>query len=506
MKSYRLRSVFLLVMAVCLPLFSGCTSLNKGIGPLQLQVQPGDSPWVSHFKKSLGEHWYEVMFAGLRVGRVKKERSIRIQKGQPVYRFTLDEEVRLQILGTTNNVKRYEEKIFSSQPPHSLLSYTFVEKSGRKKLSVQIRRTGSGKFEYTLTQGKRQGRQTLYGQYYTLEDELDLEMWLQVEPDIGESDKFYQLIPGIPELVAVTARVHDVTDEQIDGKKTKLYEIHTTKDNARLGHYKFYENGQLLFMSGVDLSEYYLRKQKPPLPASDSVDIYTHNIVPITQTIGKLDKIKRLKLSISGPRVELLETYPGQQVTCCEKSDRCQVVIGREDGDNSAGNVLRADIEKYSKATPRIMSDNPKIVRMAKEAVGDATLINDRIEKLVQFVGDYLSGEYVFNTTIIDLLEDKKGDCSEHALLFAALARSQNIPCREVSGLIYMGDWCQGFGLHGWNEVIVDGRWRGVDASHDSSVLQPIYIRFPDDPLNNILLVEATHKLSIDIEEVIEID
>lgn len=503
MKSYRFRSVFMFVLAVCFALITGCTSLNKGIDPLQSQVQPDDPHWVRHFKNSLGEHWYEVIYSGLRVGRAKRERSIGMRKGKPVYQVILNEEVRLQILGTTNDIKRYEEKIFSSEHPYSLLSYKYEENSEGNKLSVQIRRTGPGEFECTIAKGKRRGRQTLYGQYFTLEDELDLEMWLQVEPDIGESDSFYQLIPGMLEMVVVTATVQDITGEQVDGEEIKMYEIHTTKDDARLGHFKFAENGQLFFMSGLELSEYYLRKQKPPLPASDSVDIYTHNIVPITQTIGILDKIKSLKLTISGPSVELLETSPGQQVTCSAKGDRCQVIIG---GENSRDIVLKADIAKYSEATPRIMSDHPDVVRMAKEAVGDATLINERIEKLVQYVGEYLSGEYVFNTNIIDLLKDKKGDCSEHALLFVALARSLDIPCREVSGLIYMGDWCQGFGLHGWNEVIVDGQWQGVDASHDSNVLRPIYIRFPDDPFKNILLVEATHKLSIDIEEVIEID
>ena len=506
MKSYHFYSVFPLVLAICIATFSGCTSSNKSLGPVQLQVQPDDLPWDRHFKNSLGGNWYEMMFAGLRVGRAKKERSIRIKKGKPVYQFTLDEEIRLQILGTTNNIKRYEEKIFSSEHPYSLLSYKFEENSGGKKLSVQIRRIGPGKYEYTIAEGKRRGRQTLYGQYYSLEDELDLEMWLQVEPEVGESDTFYQLIPGRPEMTLVTATVQNVTYEQRDGKKTKMYEIITTRGEERLGHFNFGENGQLLFMFGAERFEYYLQKQKPPLPTSDSVDIYTHNIIPITQTIGKIAKIKRLKLSIAGPSVELLETSPGQQVICKETIDRCQVIIGGDDSNETSGKVLKADIEKYSEATPRIRSDHPDVVRMAKEAVGDTILINERIEKLVHFVGDYLSGEYVFNTNVIDLLKDKKGDCSEHALLFAALARSLEIPCREVSGLIYMGDWCQGFGLHGWNEVIVDGRWQGVDASHNSSVIQPIYIRFPDDPSKNILLVEATHKLSIDVEEVVEIE
>jgi Transglutaminase-like superfamily len=506
LKSYRLYPVLLLILVVGITICSGCSSLDNNISQSLLQVQPDDSPWSRHFKNSLGRDWYEVKFVGLRVGRAKKERNTRVIKGKPVYQFILDEESRLQILGTTNSIKRYEERIFSAEYPYSLISYTFEENAGGNKVSVQIERTGPGSHEYTVVEGKRRGQKTLHGQYYTLEDELDFEMWLQAEPVAGESETFYQLMPGRPEMDLVTFTVQDVSYEQIDGKTTKMYEILTSREEERLAHFKIGENGQLSFMSNSGGSEYYLRKQKPPLPARNSADIYTHNIIPITQTIGTIDKLKSVQLSITGPSVELLESSPGQQVTCTEKSSRCQIILGGEITGEAYGNVRNADIEKYSEATSRIMSDHPDVMSMAKEVVGDTTLTTERVDKLVKFVGDYLSGEYVFHTNVIDLLKDKKGDCTEHALLFAALARSLDIPCREVSGLIYMGDWCQGFGLHGWNEVVVDGRWQGVDASHDTSAIQPIYIRFPDDPFKSVLLIEATHKLTIDIEEVVEIE
>jgi transglutaminase-like putative cysteine protease len=86
------------------------------------------------------------------------------------------------------------------------------------------------------------------------------------------------------------------------------------------------------------------------------------------------------------------------------------------------------------------------------------------------------------------LLETKEGDCSEHALLFTTLARAAGIPAREVTGLMYMGDETekvatekvQGplFGGHAWNEVVIEGHWVPVDATHDEVVVDATHISF----------------------------
>ena len=47
------------------------------------------------------------------------------------------------------------------------------------------------------------------------------------------------------------------------------------------------------------------------------------------------------------------------------------------------------------------------------------------------------------------------GDCSEHAVLLAALRRACDIPARVVVGLVYV-EKHQGFGYHMWDEVYID--------------------------------------------------
>ncbi len=62
--------------------------------------------------------------------------------------------------------------------------------------------------------------------------------------------------------------------------------------------------------------------------------------------------------------------------------------------------------------------------------------------------------------------KNRRGDCSEHAVLTAALARLQGIPARVVIGVVLVSDENQhgAFG-HAWAEVREGGKWKVADAA-----------------------------------------
>jgi transglutaminase-like putative cysteine protease len=59
----------------------------------------------------------------------------------------------------------------------------------------------------------------------------------------------------------------------------------------------------------------------------------------------------------------------------------------------------------------------------------------------------------------------REGDCTEHAVLLAALARAFRVPARVVLGVALIGgDRVAAFG-HAWVEYFSDGRWQPADAA-----------------------------------------
>jgi hypothetical protein len=62
-----------------------------------------------------------------------------------------------------------------------------------------------------------------------------------------------------------------------------------------------------------------------------------------------------------------------------------------------------------------------------------------------------------------DALRDMKGDCSEAAVLSAALLRAARIPARILLGFATVGRGV--FIGHAWNEIYLEGKWIGFDAA-----------------------------------------
>ena len=63
---------------------------------------------------------------------------------------------------------------------------------------------------------------------------------------------------------------------------------------------------------------------------------------------------------------------------------------------------------------------------------------------------------YIPDTNLV--LEAGRGVCCDFASVFAAMCRSQGIPCAVATGY-------RNGGYHAWNFVYVDGEWLPVDLT-----------------------------------------
>ncbi len=122
------------------------------------------------------------------------------------------------------------------------------------------------------------------------------------------------------------------------------------------------------------------------------------------------------------------------------------------------------------KPTRYIQSDNAKIIELAKQAVGNTKDATEAVKKIEEFVANYISRAdlSVGYASAVEVAESRKGDCSESAILTAALCRAVGIPAEIVMGMAYVKEWrgfenC--FGSHAWVQAYVGGKWVGLDAS-----------------------------------------
>lgn len=124
-----------------------------------------------------------------------------------------------------------------------------------------------------------------------------------------------------------------------------------------------------------------------------------------------------------------------------------------------------------------IDGEDPRVVELARGAV--AKLAEDAstaevAEALRRFVHGYVEEKSlsVAFATSSEVAASAAGDCSEHAVLLAALLRARGIPSRVASGLVFVEEFVAQkdvFGYHMWTQALLDGPdgtpvWVDLDA------------------------------------------
>lgn len=115
-------------------------------------------------------------------------------------------------------------------------------------------------------------------------------------------------------------------------------------------------------------------------------------------------------------------------------------------------------------------SDNEKIIALAKKAVGDEKDAGHAAHKLETFVREYITKKdlSVGYASAGETVESRQGDCTEHAVLLAAMCKAVGIPAQVVVGVAYVPE-AMGkkdvFGPHAWVQAYVGDKWVGLDAA-----------------------------------------
>ena len=107
------------------------------------------------------------------------------------------------------------------------------------------------------------------------------------------------------------------------------------------------------------------------------------------------------------------------------------------------------------------------------------------------------------------MAESHRGDCTEHAVLLAALARASGIPARVAVGLVYTQSAKNtGFAFHMWDELYVAGRWIPYDATLGLGGIGGGHIKLSDSHLADgsalssfLPVMQVMGSLSIEVVE-----
>ncbi|MDA8019620.1 MAG: transglutaminase-like domain-containing protein [Thermoanaerobaculia bacterium] len=170
--------------------------------------------------------------------------------------------------------------------------------------------------------------------------------------------------------------------------------------------------------------------------------------------------------------------------------DNAQQPIGGPTGDGIVIEISRDAVanaktasrpaQVHLSADAFVQSDHAEIRERARRIVGEETDPWRRAQMLHDWVFERIEKEPVVSIpSALEVLRERRGDCNEHTVLYAALARSLGIPTRIAIGLVW-SDELDGFYYHAWPEIFLEGdggRWVRTDPTLGQAIADATHLK-----------------------------
>lgn len=207
------------------------------------------------------------------------------------------------------------------------------------------------------------------------------------------------------------------------------------------------------------------------LRESEGPEIMVATFVKPDRPIREARRVQRAAYTLSVPKGELpdLPTAAAQTFTRIDAgSGRVEVDVDRrpitDDGSDPA----------YLAASSAMNTQDEEIRSLSAKAVRGATTPTEKAAAVRRFVRDHIREKNLGSgfATASEVARSRSGDCTEHAVLAAALLRSAGVPARVASGLVYADQFSgerEVFAYHMWAQAFIEqdgkGTWIDVDAT-----------------------------------------
>jgi len=466
----------LALMVVCL----GAVSARAEEPPVTAPPAPAKAAPKLPIEKAQVD-WYGIYLEGAKVGYARITAEPIERGGKPFLRTHYVVDLRLQSMGTAREMRFEEQQIFSGEPPHSVVAGWSVQSQGNFSQRVELK-GGPGAFEGVITAGGQTRTLPLSEDPLTFLDVMKPYFWFKQPRSIGDKLASRTFDLGELEFDDEEITVARVEKTVVDGVPLTYYESqHRSKKDGSTGVMRVDELGRLLSMEMMGTMEVRLEPEEVARQPGKPVDIFVSRIAKIDRPLGPQKDVLELVVEVRGKGIDRIEGGPRQRATYDAERRVLRLELGAKHDPKVAASEEEVRDALAEDAGHPIR--DPGVVALATKAVGDAKTPREKVARLVAFVDEFLEDSYSAEPlSVLDILHVRKGDCTEHSLLFCTLARAVGIPAREVGGLMYLGDEIQiagsyGFGGHAWNEVVLDGVWVPVDPTWGQTEVDATHIR-----------------------------
>lgn len=436
---------------------------------------------TDYAKHLVGRESYGVYLGGKKTGWMIVESRLSEYRGQPVLEESTEFRLVMKFLADPLKMESNSVVRYALEGDGGLVYAEEVEIDGEMKTTRVANRTGDD-LMITTTPTAYPTMRRVQAPRDTLSAARDLEIWLAVPPKAHDKTTIYETALG-EENVDQTMTAEYLGAEPLvwGGVPITASKILVDMDGGK-SEMLVGPNGKLLRGTLGALME--IRAEEEGIAKKldqEPVDMLAASAIPVAEPLGDGDTIRKLTLEVSGLGDFDFPVSPRQQVSPIADGT-IQVTLTR-DPDPAAPDALSDAMRaKLLRSTPTVQADDKEIQQLAKEIVGEEQDPIAKARKIVAWIDKNLRATYAANaSTATAVLAQRSGDCTEHALLFTALARAAGVPARQLGGVVYTDDPAPLFAWHAWAEIHDGNTWVTVDPMWKQVNVDPTHVQLSID-------------------------
>ena len=488
--------------------------------PLALALLAGEALGVEAARPGvrgeiLEDEWMIVQIAGQRVGH----QHARVVKRGDFVTTTVSQVI--EMARAVVQVRQEVDLEYRERADGTPLGFS-VKMSGAAKNMTVVGRIEDGKLVLT---SRTLGEERTQTEEWPEGTKIGYAMDSFIRREIARGTKefaFKTFSPDIARFVDVTYKVEGSEEIEVLGRRARATKSLITGLVPGLTHTEYRDSEGIVWKVDMGIlqmeilratREEALRKSSPFAGFDALNDIMVRVKTRLSRPREVRSALYRLRLK-EGKASGLNLDGPGQKVerTAEDGSVLLRVRSVKPDPERVVPHPIRdPDMKKYLDPSTFVQSDDAEIMRVAREVASHVRSSYAAAKRLEQWVFRNVREKSLGRAfaSAKEVMQDRTGDCTEHAVLLAALLRAAGIPSRGASGILYFELPGAGpaFAYHMWTEAYV-GDWVPLDATLAGSFVDATHIRLAESdlagmsPAGGMLeIVQVFGRLKIEIVE-----
>ncbi len=428
------------------------------------------------------ESWQVTYVNDQRVGYSRsRTRSIE-RDGREIIRTTIEEHLKFKRFGQAIELEsntQYDESVDGR-----ILEFALEMKNPPSTTNRTVGRIEGNRLYLESTTGGRAHKTEAFWDHSVKSPSQEDALLTDPPLKPGDSRSYKKYEPMLNKVVTVKVMADDYrTVKLLGGQREKLLKVRIMSPELPPIRMYLDETGEALRteMDALGMVTYSVSKEVAMEElAGEELDFAIATLVPvdpIRQAHRKERIVYRITSTGDDPS-EYLTEGPTQKIDRVD-SRTVELTVSAV-RPNPFGRSSKTDPE-FLQSTRFLQSDDAKVrdhARRAAAGQADPIRIAESMEK---YVHDRLT-EKNFSTALAsaaEVAEKMEGDCTEHAVLLAAMLRAKKIPSRIATGLVYVTGR-NAFGGHMWTEAYLGGQWIPLDATLGEGGIGAGHIKFAD--------------------------